>query len=188
MDRLIFQAPDQELTDKVEGVNMKRTIKYLGIALVCIVVGVTTYQGVQVDRLENRIRELNTYIEKQDMQLKILENQIAQIEQTKARQDQSQQGIKDDKLWFWESLDYPQSPEALIGSLKGQNELIPFEGVLGGTPFFVLENAQILDQTYVYVPIEDGHVMGGMILKYVFLSDSKIEWTVVDGWWPQEND
>lgn len=136
MDRLIFQAPDQELTDKVEGVNMKRTIKYLGIALVCIVVGVTTYQGVQVDRLENRIRELNTYIEKQDMQLKTLENQIAQIDQTKARQDQSQQGIMDDKLWFWESLDYPQSPEALIGSLKGQNELIPFEGVLGGTPFF----------------------------------------------------
>tara|TARA_Y100001933_G_C18849065_1_gene500945 strand:+ start:215 stop:673 length:459 start_codon:yes stop_codon:yes gene_type:complete len=149
------------------------------------IVGVMSYQGIQVSRLEERIGQLNTYIDKQNDQLDSLKNKIEDLESLTSQDPPEQET---EVPWFWEALDYPESPRALIGSLEGQNQLIPFEGVLGGIPYFVLEEAQILDQTYVFVPIEDGHVMGGMILKYAFLGDSKIEWTVVDGWWPQEND
>ena len=49
----------------------------------------------------------------------------------------------------------------------------------------MLEEARILDPSYVFIPIEDGYMLGGMILKYEFLDDKKVEWIVVDGWWPK---
>lgn len=162
---------------------MKSNNKYIIIGLVLAIVGLMFYQGMQVSRLEEKNLELSAYIDTQNQQLENLKNQISDL---KAQESQNNEPDQSQRPWFWEALDYPKSPEALIGSLKGQNQLIPFDGVLGGTPFFVLEEAEILDQTYVYVPIEDGHVMGGMILKYTFLGESQIEWTVVDGWWSQD--
>lgn len=139
------------------------------------------YQGNQVSHLEDQIKSLNAYIDTQSVQLGILEEQLKVINET------YQSDSDNEDHWFWEVLNYPSTPpEKLIASLGGQEELIPFDGVLGGKKtYFVLEEAKILDPSYVFVPIEDGHMLGGMLLKYEFIDDKQVEWLVVDGWWPK---
>jgi len=148
----------------------------VGVVLMLMVLG---YQGNQISHLENKITSLNAYIDTQSVQLELLEEQLMVLNEA------YQSGDKKEDYWFWEALSYPSTPEKLIASLAGQEELIPFDGVLGGETYFVLEEAKILDPSYVFVPIEDGHMLGGMLLKYEFIDDKQVEWLVVDGWCPK---
>ncbi|WP_276499291.1 hypothetical protein [Pontibacter litorisediminis] len=72
-----------------------------------------------------------------------------------------------------------KNPESdLMNDLsRKQSELIPAEGVLGGT--MAIRDTRILNDRYVLAYFEDGHNGGYMLLKYE-VKDGKINWTVVD--------
>lgn len=154
-------------------------MSYAGIVIALVMMAMLGYQGNQVSQMENQIESLNTYIETQNAQLDLLKTQLELLS------EEYQADQKIEVPWFWDAYGYPSTPEKLIATLDGQGALIPFEGVLGGSPFFILSEARILDQEYVFVPIEDGHMLGGMVLKYKFLEDKQVEWIVIDGWWPR---
>ena len=72
-----------------------------------------------------------------------------------------------------------------IGHIKKdlikRNDLIPFEGVLGGTMGFYDENRiHILNYRWVYAHFEDGHIGGEMLLEYDISEDGKIKWNIID--------
>jgi hypothetical protein len=72
----------------------------------------------------------------------------------------------------------------LISHLKkdliNRNDLIPYQGVLGGTMGFYDENRiHILNHQWVYAYFEDGHIGGEMLLKYDISGDGKINWKVI---------
>lgn len=154
-----------------------------GIALAIIVVALSL-AGIQV-----QIKSMNALTNKVDtmkVQISQQENQIQRL-QTQLETLKNGSSDEDDRPWFWDVYDYQVEPSALIASLKGQEVLVPYKGVLGGNIYFVIDEAQIIDPVYVYVPIEDGHMLGGVMLKYKILSDHEVEWLFVDGWWPAEN-
>ncbi len=156
----------------------------VGVVLLAAVVGLPSMvfnsQNAQLNDLSHQINGLQKTIENQNTELKQLKMKFD------TQKDLSQPPNKE--LWFWEIYDYPASSEALLETLKNAGNLIPFEGVLGGVPFFVIEEAKVLDPQFVYVPVEDGHVYGAMILKYEFNDSDKVLWQVVDGWWPEKSE
>jgi len=137
-------------------------------------------RGRQITDLEKQVVKLKTHIEEQDKDLQAMQLTFEALENEKKDKVHVQ-----DTYWFWEAYDYPSSPEALLKSLENQNDLIPFEGVLGGTPFIVPGESKIIDAYYAYAMVEDGHMVGGIILRYDFINDKQVEWQLVDGWWPK---
>lgn len=66
--------------------------------------------------------------------------------------------------------------QQFLNTLSDHPELIPTEGVLGGTMRWYPEFSIVLDDKLVYAYFEDGHVSGHSILQYKLLGNSEVEW------------
>lgn len=67
----------------------------------------------------------------------------------------------------------------LKADLMAHPELIPFGGVLGGTPAFLPDETVILSESWVYARAEDGHVACSILYRYGVGSDKSITWELV---------
>ncbi len=84
---------------------------------------------------------------------------------------------------------YPTEParladaDTLVEDLLNRPELIPYEGVLGGTMgFYTEDNIRVLDNHWIYAHFEDGHIGGAMLLAYRKRADGQIEWYILDSY------
>lgn len=67
--------------------------------------------------------------------------------------------------------------------LMQHNELIPYEGILGGVMRFSSEiDIYVLSTSMVRAYFEDGHIDGLMLLEYQVSDGGKIQWKVVDSY------
>ena len=57
-------------------------------------------------------------------------------------------------------------------------ELIPYEGVLGGTPSYYMDSIYV-SNNYALAYTEDGHIGCYMLLSYIVSTDNRIDWTLV---------
>lgn len=72
-------------------------------------------------------------------------------------------------------------PGRLKRDLMDREDLIPFEGRLGGTmDFYTADAIEILSDRWVYARFDDGHVQGGMLLEYAVGADGEINWRVIE--------
>lgn len=68
----------------------------------------------------------------------------------------------------------------IIADLMKHNELIPYEGVLGGTMGFWSESEiHLLTPKWVVASFDDGHILGHMLLEYKVSDNGKISWKVL---------
>ena len=157
--------------------DFSKSVK-VGAVLIFVMLLVLVYQNRQINALEEQLKDMQSYAQAQDSEVKNLKNQLDILKSMDTSPDV-------ETPWFWEASGYPGTPQGLLSSLSTAEDLIPFDGVLGGTPFFVPGEAILLDEHYVYAPFEDGHVMGGVLLEYSFAEDGEVVWTYIDGWWPE---
>ncbi|MDP5276600.1 hypothetical protein [Chengkuizengella axinellae] len=68
--------------------------------------------------------------------------------------------------------------EYIIKDLYDHPELIPFDGVFGGTMFFY--KAYVLNYKWVYAKFEDGHILGAGLYKFELDQHHNISWELVD--------
>lgn len=73
-----------------------------------------------------------------------------------------------------------KTPLALLEDLATHDELLPVEGVLGGTMKWWPEYSVVLNEKYVFGYFEDGHILGYALLKYSFDKDDILKWQVID--------
>lgn len=65
--------------------------------------------------------------------------------------------------------------------LMDREDLIPFEGRLGGTmDFYDPDGIRILSDRWVHARFDDGHVQGEMLLEYSVATDGAIRWRVLE--------
>lgn len=65
----------------------------------------------------------------------------------------------------------------IVSDLKKHNELIPYEGTLGGTMKFYGDNTiWVLTNKWVLAYFEDGHNAGYLLLEYDVLNNGEISW------------
>ena len=73
--------------------------------------------------------------------------------------------------------------EALSADLMGHRELIPYEGVMGGTMgFYSKEDIHVLTSCWVLASFEDGHIGGHMLLEYAVSPGGEIRWKVISAY------
>lgn len=76
----------------------------------------------------------------------------------------------------------PKLHKDIINDLRKHPELIPYDGVLGGTMgFYDPEGIHILSDRWVFAGFDDGHINGYMLLSYS-INDGKISWEVIDSY------
>jgi cell division protein FtsL len=73
-----------------------------------------------------------------------------------------------------------KTPLALLEDLATHDELLPVEGVLGGSMKWWPEYSVVLNEKYVFGYFEDGHILGYALLKYSFDKDDNLKWQVID--------
>ncbi len=64
----------------------------------------------------------------------------------------------------------------ILMDLKNHKELIPYEGILGGTMRFYDKECWVLNNKWVFAYFEDGHYGGYMLLEYNVAENGKINW------------
>jgi hypothetical protein len=67
----------------------------------------------------------------------------------------------------------------ILQDLSLHPELIPFEGVLGGTMYWSVSESYLLTDRYVFALFSDGHYTGNALLSFDIIND-KIKWTLHD--------
>ncbi len=71
----------------------------------------------------------------------------------------------------------------IIADLMKHKELIPYEGILGGTMGFYDERCiHILTPKWVLACFDDGHMVGHMLLEYRVSDNGRIFWKVIDSY------
>ncbi len=98
---------------------------------------------------------------------------------------QAQKANQESNYWFnanYEGKKFLQKgiedPETFIeNSLRKQTDLIPMEGVLGGTMHF--GKIQILSSEWLIAEFEDGHIQGKAIYKFNLNPDGEIEFELL---------
>ncbi|MEX0685446.1 MAG: hypothetical protein WD267_11275 [Balneolales bacterium] len=97
--------------------------------------------------------------------------------------DQTQE---DFPLSQWEIQEFQQKGldnpvEDIQQDLLSKPEIIPGDGVLGGTMgFLTTDNIEILNNRWVLATYEDGHVMGQLLLRYEVNNNAQISWEILD--------
>ena len=68
----------------------------------------------------------------------------------------------------------------LSADVMSHPELIPLEGVVGGTMGFrAPEDITILSPSWVFARFDDGHVVGSCLLEYEISPDTTIHWKLI---------
>lgn len=73
--------------------------------------------------------------------------------------------------------------ERLKQDLLTRQDLIPFDGVLGGTMgFHTTDNMYLLSERWVFAQFDDGHIAGSMLLEYKVREDGSVAWEVLEAY------
>ena len=73
--------------------------------------------------------------------------------------------------------------EDLISDLVQHRELIPYEGVMGGTMgFYAKKDIHVLTARWILASFEDGHIGGCMLLEYQVSPEGEIQWNVLSAY------
>ena len=68
----------------------------------------------------------------------------------------------------------------IVDSLRAHPEVIPFDGILGGTMgFYYPDRIHVLSPSWVYAEFDDGHISGRGVFAYSVQADTSFLWTVV---------
>jgi hypothetical protein len=117
----------------------------------------------QVENMENQINEQNSTIQAFPHLDQYMLSQLKQL------------GFNGDENTIKEDL-------------KKHNELIPYEGVLGGTMEFASKDyIYVLSNEWVFANFNDGHNAGYMLLSYKW-SGKGLKWKVLDSHLPGVDD
>jgi len=68
----------------------------------------------------------------------------------------------------------PNPASQLRDSLAAHRELIPYDGVLGGTMSF--DEILLLKPPFAFAQFDDGHIDGAMLLEYKVVGPSRVRW------------
>lgn len=70
----------------------------------------------------------------------------------------------------------------ILADLEFHPEIIPFEGILGGTMRWYANDSKFINSRWIIGYFEDGHVAGRAILRYIINADKTISWEIIDAY------
>jgi len=109
-----------------------------------------------------------------------LEQALAILEQETSKDSTAAAGtlLRADDLAYLRGRGLSNPVTDLRADLLRNPELIPLEGVLGGTMRFSEDGVRVLNRRWVLAYFEDGHNAGDVLLRYT-VKNGKITWKVM---------
>jgi hypothetical protein len=154
--------------------------------------------GISLFILRSDLREMTTWIELQNEQLLEIDSMLDRAEQRmddirlSETQDAAQPEIRPSEPSFTNlavpeyelrrlrQVGFDNPVNDLKNDLMSKTEIIPVDGILGGTMrIYSDEDIIVLPGRWVYAQFEDGHITGSMLLEYD-VRDGVIIWTVLN--------
>lgn len=112
------------------------------------------------------------------------ENNDLKVENATLKSASAQQGrqpLSEEQIQNLKGKGLEGSTNDLVSDLMKHNELIPYDGVLGGRMCFCFaDGIQVLNGRWVSAYFEDGHIAGRILLAYKIASDGEITWSVIE--------
>jgi hypothetical protein len=129
------------------------------------------------------VNDINEWVSKQNEELVKLDSLISSVENnsnTDLIANTHSDWVFDSELRYLEEQGLTNPIAQLKEDLTKRDDLIPSEGVLGGTMrVYSTDQIRILPGRYVYAVFEDGHNQGSIILQYE-VKDGQINWEIVE--------
>ncbi len=129
------------------------------------------------------VKQINNWVDKQNEQLLKIDSLLSTV----LDDSLSTVSLPDSEDWIFDSeiryliengLTNPVNQ--LKEDLTARDDLIPVEGVLGGTMrIYSTDQIRILPGRYVFAVFEDGHIQGNLILQYD-VKDGQISWKIIE--------
>lgn len=155
--------------------DLKARIGIGVFVLLLAISGVVVYQNWSLTQEVSRLKQKN-------------EESIAELNRF-----ESEIQKRDDKIKTLPKLEQPMSlrlqskgfkgePKEIVSDLMKHSELIPYEGILGGTMGFYDEKSiHVISDQWVLASFSDGHTGGYMLLKYDW-NEGEFSWKVIDSY------
>lgn len=133
-------------------------------------------------QLTDNIKTLNQLNDESNQMVQSLTIELQQLNEEKLNiQNELNSAVTLDGLSIDKLKEKGYEDYALIlNDLRNHNELIPFDGVLGGSMTWQPDRAFLLNYEWAYAMFEDGHISGAALLKYDIKDNKKIQWTVIN--------
>jgi len=132
-------------------------------------------KNLELTNENKRLEELN--LEKM-LAIENLKNEVENLKE----ELEAYKGFDDAILSNLKVKGFTGDLEDIVLDLQTHSELIPFEGVLGGTMgFYSDKHIHLLTDKWVLAYFEDGHIFGFMLLEYD-IKDGEIIWKVIDSY------
>jgi hypothetical protein len=161
------------LTGKI---SVKERYTWIAVTAVLIIVAATL--AVMYVRLGTTVHE--TYGDAERIQ-----NDLVVLSEEIGRYDASLDTLRnrfEEKTAAAVSEVTDEQARIIANDLVAHPELIPYDGVLGGTMgFYSRDSVRVLSDRWVLASFEDGHRMGRMLLRYD-VTDNGIVWKVIDSY------
>ena len=172
-------------------------ILVLALTIVITLLFMYNDKAASLEEANDQIESLNRDIITKDGEISALnktkEDLIAQIAKSAVDQDSKIAELNDimkalQKNSF-ELPDYVVSslakhgynePKLLLETLTENNDIIPVEGVLGGTMRWWPQASMILTEKYAFGNFEDGHILGYALLEYTFDDADNVKWRILN--------
>ncbi|MFU8858905.1 MAG: hypothetical protein ACNA8K_00640 [Cyclonatronaceae bacterium] len=137
----------------------------------------------ELGKLESRIDSMRIVISEMQDALQQRESGPG-TEQDEVPSDTSQKPERGALMSYevrqFQSLGLENPEEDILVDLFNNPQLIPHEGVLGGTMrFHSMEDLKLINGRWAYARYEDGHITGEMLLEYQVARNGTITWNVI---------
>ncbi len=154
--------------------------------LIGVLAGLLVVLGVIMYLSQQNLRELEENLENCREEVRQLEDQLDdqahlhEEEQTGNGNFVAFQPFTDYDLRQFERININEPVSFLRDRLQERPDLIPTEGVLGGTMnFYDREAIHVLNDKWMFATFEDGHIMGQLILSYDVGEDHEPEFEIL---------
>ena len=156
-------------------------VSFIALVLVLILFLSFTFQHKkEITRLKHRERVLNTKIEeltKENTSLKSSSPNVVWM------QSLHRPKLSAEEIQYLKDLGLKYPVEDITADLMKHNELIPYEGSVGGKMgFYSKENIYVVSTRLVRASFDDGHKEGWMLLEYQMADEGEISWKVLEAY------
>jgi hypothetical protein len=174
-------------TSKPKGefiMSMLRPI--LSFALLLVIVGGTVFYvsneketlqelTATSDQIVKENNELKISLEKAQEKIVEMNEQLELVTSEKTTSESLDLGSK----MVLEHLGFTGTTEDIINELLLHPEIIPYEGILGGSVYFSESESKVISHEWIFAPFSDGHFVGHSLVKYLIKDNKPTDFEVI---------
>lgn len=156
-------------------VQLSRVI-FIGLVLVLVFLSITFQHKKEINRLKYGERVSNTKIEE-------LTKEIEELKISSARIVSHRPKLSAEEILYLKDRGLKNPVEDITADLMKHNELIPYQGIVGGKMgFYSKKDIYVVSTDLVRASFDDGHKKGWMLLGYQVAAEGEISWKVIESY------